>query len=94
MTYGPVESVIMVYEDLTTYKEGVYHHVKGEPLGGHAIKIVGWGVENEMAYWLVANSWKEDWGEKGFFKIKRGSNECGIEGQILAGLPKLNSFSN
>jgi cathepsin B len=31
-----------------------------------------------MSYWLVANSWNEDWGEKGFFKIKRGSNECGI----------------
>jgi len=35
----------------------------------------------------VANSWNEDWGEKGFFKIKRGNNECGIEGSIVAGLP-------
>ena len=25
----------------------------------------------------------------GFFKILRGSNECGIEDQVIAGLPKL-----
>jgi len=36
---------------------------------------------------LVANSWNSDWGNGGFFKILRGSDECGIEGQINAGLP-------
>uniref|UniRef100_T1KC86 Peptidase C1A papain C-terminal domain-containing protein n=1 Tax=Tetranychus urticae TaxID=32264 RepID=T1KC86_TETUR len=28
----------------------------------HAIKIIGWGVENALEYWLISNSW-------GFFKI-------------------------
>ena len=27
--------------------EGVYQHQKGVPLGGHAIKMIGWGVDNE-----------------------------------------------
>jgi cathepsin B len=31
-----------------------------------------------MDYWLVANSWNEDWGSNGFFKIQRGNDECGI----------------
>ena len=57
--------------------------------GGHAVKIIGWGVEEGVDYWLVANSWNEDWGDKGLFKIKRGNNECGIESRISAGLPKL-----
>jgi len=35
-------------------------------------------VENNTPYWTVANSWNDDWGYKGFFKIKRGSDECGI----------------
>jgi len=43
----------------------VYHHVTGALLGGHAIKIMGWGVENGTDYWLVANSWNGDWGDKG-----------------------------
>jgi hypothetical protein len=34
-------------------------------LGGHAIRILGWGTENGTPYWLVANSWNPDWGNKG-----------------------------
>lgn len=89
MTNGPVEAAFTVYNDFLAYKSGVYNHVSGSALGGHAIKIVGWGEENKTPYWLVANSWNEDWGDKGFFKIRRGNNECGIEGQIVAGIPKL-----
>jgi cathepsin B len=62
----------------------------GSALGGHAIKILGWGVENSTPYWLVANSWNQDWGDNGFFKILRGKDECGIESGIVAGAPKLN----
>jgi cathepsin B len=76
-----------VFTDFLTYKSGVYHRISGKSLGGHAVKIIGWGVENSMPYWLVANSWNEEWGDKGFFKIKRGIDECGIEGSIMAGIP-------
>ena len=89
MTHGPVEAAFTVYADFPTYKSGVYHHTTGSALGGHAIKIVGWGVESGTPYWLVANSWNEGWGNNGFFRIRRGNNECGIEGQIVAGIPKL-----
>ena len=67
---------------------GVYQHVSGKALGGHAIKMLGWGVEDGTPYWLIANSWNSDWGDKGYFKILRGRNHCGIESQITAGLPK------
>lgn len=67
---------------------GVYQHVEGKMLGGHAIRILGWGTENGTPYWLIANSWNTDWGNNGFFKILRGKDECGIEGQISAGIPK------
>ncbi len=29
-----------------------------------------------------------DWGDRGFFKILRGKDECGIESGIVAGTPK------
>jgi cathepsin B len=74
MTYGPVEAGFTVYSDFFTYKSGVYHHVSGGVAGGHAIKILGWGVENNIPYWLAANSWNVDWGDNGYFKIWRGTN--------------------
>ncbi|KAJ8977456.1 hypothetical protein NQ317_002571 [Molorchus minor] len=59
---GPVEAAFTVYADLLNYKSGVYKHVTGEELGGHAIRIIGWGVENGVPYWTIANSWNSDWG--------------------------------
>nr|BAA04103.1 Sarcophaga pro-cathepsin B [Sarcophaga peregrina] len=89
MQNGPVEGAFTVYEDLILYKDGVYQHVHGRELGGHAIRILGWGVENKTPYWLIANSWNTDWGNNGFFKMLRGEDHCGIESAIAAGLPKV-----
>jgi len=86
MTNGPVEVAFTVYADFETYTGGIYHHVTGAELGGHAVKMLGWGVENGTPYWIVANSWNSDWGEGGFFRILRGSDECGIEDYAVAGL--------
>ncbi|EAR95088.1 papain family cysteine protease (macronuclear) [Tetrahymena thermophila SB210] len=86
-TNGPVEAAFTVYEDFLNYKSGVYKHVTGKALGGHAIKIVGWGVENNTPYWIVVNSWNQTWGDNGTFKILRGKNECGIEAQVVTALP-------
>ena len=85
---GSVEGSFLVYEDFVTYKSGVYQHVTGEYLGGHAIKIIGWGVEDGVKYWLCVNSWNEEWGDNGTFKILRGTNDCGIENNAYCGIPK------
>ncbi|KAH7962599.1 cathepsin B isoform X1 [Rhipicephalus sanguineus] len=88
MTNGPVEADFTVYADFVHYKSGVYQRHTDEALGGHAIRLLGWGVENGVPYWLAANSWNTEWGDKGFFKILRGSDECGIEDDVVAGLPR------
>lgn len=94
-TNGPVEASFEIYTDFLNYKSGIYKMFKGEWLGGHAIKILGWGIENNTKYWHVANSWNSGWGEKGFFKILRGKNECGIESDVTAGEPILdNNYNN
>jgi cathepsin B len=85
-TNGPIEGAFTVYEDFLTYKSGVYTHQTGQALGGHAIRILGYGTDSGVDYWLIANSWNETWGDNGYFKIKRGTNECGIEGGATAGV--------
>nr|QOV03099.1 cathepsin B5 [Mahanarva fimbriolata] len=90
IAHGPVEAGFTVYGDFLTYKSGVYQHITGDIEGGHAVKIIGWGVENNTKYWLVANSWNSDWGDNGFFKIRLGVDECGFESEVSAGIPLVN----
>jgi cysteine peptidase C len=89
MTKGPIEVTFDVYADFPTYKSGVYKHVTGAFLGGHAVKLVGWGATSTgEKYWIINNSWNVDWGMNGQFWIARGDDECGIEDSGSAGLPK------
>merc|ERR1719163_1778218 len=84
MKNGPVEAAFTVFKDFANYAGGIYHATSEEQMGGHAIKIVGWGVEGGVKYWKVQNSWNPYRGEKGYFRIKRGTDECGIEDQVVA----------
>jgi len=83
MEGGPVSTAFTVYEDFANYAGGVYSHTTGGALGGHAVKFVGWGVDAGVKYWKVANSWNPYWGEKGYFRIQRGENNCGIENGVV-----------
>jgi cathepsin B len=89
MTNGPIEVAFEVYQDFFSYTSGVYVHKTGSLAGGHAVKMIGWGVLSGVDYWTVSNSWGTDWGMDGFFLIKRGVDECGIEQNGVAGLAKV-----
>jgi len=55
----------------------------------HSVVLVGWGFdeENKTKYWILQNSWGENWGEKGFFKMIRGIDHMGIESICESGIP-------
>jgi cathepsin B len=86
MTSGPVETAFTVYADFEDYDGGVYEPQSSQSVGGHAVRIVGWGTDADTGkdYWKVANSWNPYWGEEGYFRILRGKNTCGIESQVVA----------
>jgi hypothetical protein len=79
--WGPVATALSLHADFYTYdfsKIYVWDRTSVQ-VAGHAVQIVGWGVENGKKFWWVKNSWGKDWGINGYFKILRGENMCNIE---------------
>ena len=83
MSTGPVVGIMEVYTDFLNYKSGVYDHGEDVPKfsGYHAVKVIGWGVDNGedeegpttgAKYWLVQNTWGDDWGINGVAKVMVG----------------------
>jgi cathepsin B len=75
---GPVTSMMNLYNDYFNYKSGIYMHNKknNKVLGYHSITLMGWGIEDNVKYWLVQDSYGLNKGENGFIKIKIG-DDCG-----------------
>lgn len=43
--------------------------------GDHPLLVVGFGTENDVAYWIAKNNWGISWGERGYIRIAWG-NVC------------------
>ena len=87
---GPVVATFAMWEDFLLYKSGIYSYVDGDFVGYHSVKVIGWGEEDGIKYWLCVNSWNDTWGENGMFKIVRGGNDgVGFEENIIAARPRV-----
>ncbi|XP_072026805.1 dipeptidyl peptidase 1-like [Amphiura filiformis] len=92
---GPIAVGFEVLGDFMQYKGGIYHHTgisnKFSPfeMTNHAVLVVGYGQDDKSGekYWIVKNSWSTTWGEKGYFRIRRGTDEVAIESMALESFP-------
>lgn len=89
-TVGPISVAIDAGQNsFHLYSKGVYY----EPLCGkevnHAVLVVGYGTDSYgQDYWLVKNSWGEQWGDGGYIKMARNkNNNCEIASYAI--YPKL-----
>lgn len=78
---GPIAATIAVPEALETYTGGIFNDTTGAVSLDHEIEIVGYGVENGVKYWSIRNSWGTYWGEQGWFRLIRGTNNLGKRGR-------------
>jgi cathepsin H len=80
--HGPVSVAFQVVDGFRDYKNGTYTSktCKNSTKDvNHAVLAVGFGTDRSgMEYWIVKNSWSDQWGDKGYFNIQRGANMCGI----------------
>jgi len=87
---GPIVVSLEPKSDLMYYSGGVYKsgkdpvHQEWERVD-HAVLLVGFGeTEAGEKYWVLQNSWGEDWGEDGYFRMARGINDSGVESISVA----------
>lgn len=79
---GPVSvGIDAMQSTFLYYKSGVYYdpNCNKEDVN-HAVLAVGYGATPKgKKYWIVKNSWGEEWGKKGFVLMARNrKNACGI----------------
>jgi len=72
--------------DFQLYKSGIYDDDVCSIWDlDHAVACVGYGKSGATDFWIIKNSWGEDWGESGYIRMVRGKNMCGIT--MMAVLP-------
>ena len=89
--YGPL-SVSVNANTWSLYQRGVFtaDECPAGRFNNHAVLLVGYGIdpETEAPYWLIKNSWGPKWGEDGFIRIARESEDwngvCGISRDVVA----------
>eukprot|EP00045_Choanoeca_perplexa_P003319 m.29860 g.29860 ORF g.29860 m.29860 type:complete len:364 (+) comp11980_c0_seq1:45-1136(+) len=85
--YGPL-AIKVDADPWNGYVGGIirYHCSHIQDSGDHAVQIVGFGVDTTgplpIDYWIVRNSWGADWGEKGYVRLYRGDNTCGVMNDV------------
>jgi len=85
---GPL-AVAINGEDLQFYTGGIYKPAKGRcsPENvSHGMLLVGYGVEKNLLFWIIKNTFGKSWGENGYYRLVRGVGACGVNTYVSTGV--------
>ncbi|AAZ11659.1 cysteine peptidase precursor [Trypanosoma brucei brucei TREU927] len=57
------------------YNGGILTSCTSEQLD-HGVLLVGYNDNSNPPYWIIKNSWSNMWGEDGYIRIEKGTNQC------------------
>jgi len=75
---GPM-AISLAASTLTSYRSGILTACSDRDLN-HSVTLVGYGTANSTEFWTIKNSWGQNWGENGYFRLKYGVNCLGLAG--------------
>jgi len=76
-TEGPI-AVAINANQMQFYSSGI-DVCSSQAAVNHAVLLVGYGSSNGQAYWILKNSWGEDWGQEGYYYISTAKGACGVQ---------------
>jgi cysteine peptidase B len=71
---GPL-SIAVDATTFQSYKGGIVTNCISSRLN-HGVLAVGYDETFSTPYWIIKNSWGTRWGESGYIRVKKGSNQC------------------
>jgi len=72
VTHGPL-SACFDATGMQFYQGGIQNPAGCDGQIDHCITIVGYGVQNNVKFWKIKNSWGTGWGEQGFYRLIKGT---------------------
>eukprot|EP00388_Colpodella_angusta_P024842 GDKK01000535.1.p1 GENE.GDKK01000535.1~~GDKK01000535.1.p1 ORF type:complete len:343 (-),score=98.72 GDKK01000535.1:144-1151(-) len=71
---GPV-SIGVDATSFQTYTSGILTNCISQQVD-HAVLIAGFDDTNVPPYWIIKNSWGASWGEAGYIRVQKGTDQC------------------
>ena len=70
-----------------SYRSGIVTSCVNRQIN-HGVLAVGYDTANVPPYWIIKNSWGTSWGEDGYLRLAKGSNQCLITSYATTAIVK------
>ena len=83
-------SVAVDATSFQSYRNGILTSCINRQIN-HGVLAVGYDDTNVPPYWIIKNSWGTSWGEGGYLRLAKGSNQCLITEYATYAIVKTNA---